>query len=87
MSVEWYNPVVVMNAIMQSIAERRWTLIHMMYPRPDHWSRARRLQLSVTAQQPLQFALAEGFQMHLTKPVAPAELIIVIASVARRTRM
>jgi len=32
-------------------------------------------------------ALAEGFQMHLTKPVAPAELIIVIASAARRTRM
>lgn len=32
-------------------------------------------------------ALAEGFRMHLTKPVAPAELIIVIASVARRTRM
>jgi len=32
-------------------------------------------------------ALAEGFQVHLTKPVAPAELIIVIASVARRTRM
>ena len=32
-------------------------------------------------------ALAEGFQMHLTKPVAPAELIIVIASAARRTRI
>jgi PAS domain S-box-containing protein len=32
-------------------------------------------------------ALAEGFQVHLTKPVAPAELIIVIASVARRTRI
>jgi PAS domain S-box-containing protein len=28
-------------------------------------------------------ALAAGFQMHLTKPVAPAELIAVIASVAR----
>jgi CheY-like chemotaxis protein len=32
-------------------------------------------------------ALAEGFQMHLTKPVAPAELIIVIASVARGMRV
>ncbi|MGZ5036008.1 MAG: PAS domain-containing hybrid sensor histidine kinase/response regulator [Usitatibacter sp.] len=32
-------------------------------------------------------ALAEGFQMHLTKPVAPAELVIVIASVARGMRV
>lgn len=28
-------------------------------------------------------ALSEGFQMHLTKPVVPAELILVISSVAR----
>jgi signal transduction histidine kinase/ActR/RegA family two-component response regulator len=32
-------------------------------------------------------ALTEGFQMHLTKPVAPAEIIIVIASVARGMRV
>ncbi len=32
-------------------------------------------------------ALSEGFQMHLTKPVAAAELLIVIASVARGMRM
>ena len=32
-------------------------------------------------------ALSEGFQMHLTKPVAPAELIAVIASVARGVRV
>jgi DNA-binding response OmpR family regulator len=32
-------------------------------------------------------ALSEGFQMHLTKPVAPAELIIVIASIARGMRV
>jgi PAS domain S-box-containing protein len=32
-------------------------------------------------------ALTEGFQMHLTKPVAPAELIIVIASIARGVQM
>ena len=32
-------------------------------------------------------ALSEGFQMHLTKPVAPAELIIVIASVVRGMRV
>ena len=32
-------------------------------------------------------ALSEGFQMHLTKPVAPAELITVISSVARGMRV
>ena len=32
-------------------------------------------------------ALSAGFQMHLTKPVAPAELIIVIANVARGMRV
>jgi len=32
-------------------------------------------------------ALTEGFQMHLTKPVAPAELVTVISSVARGMRM
>ena len=32
-------------------------------------------------------ALSAGFHMHLTKPVAPAELIIVIANVARGMRV
>lgn len=32
-------------------------------------------------------ALAEGFQMHLTKPVAPAELITVLSSVVRGMRI
>jgi PAS domain S-box-containing protein len=32
-------------------------------------------------------ALTEGFQMHLTKPVAPAELITVLSSVARGMRV
>ena len=32
-------------------------------------------------------ALAQGFQMHLTKPVAPAELILVIASIAHGVRV
>ena len=32
-------------------------------------------------------ALAAGFQMHLTKPVAPAELITVLSSVARGMRV
>ena len=28
-------------------------------------------------------ALSEGFQVHLAKPVTPAELVLVVASVAR----
>lgn len=32
-------------------------------------------------------AFSEGYQMHLTKPVAPAELILVIANVARGMRV
>ena len=50
---------------VRSIADRRWTLIHMMYPRPDHWPRARALGATVTAQQPLQFALSAGFHHYL----------------------
>jgi predicted amidohydrolase YtcJ len=50
---------------IQSIADRRWTLIHMMYPRPDQWPRARALGVTVTAQQPLQFALSAGFHHYL----------------------
>ncbi len=50
---------------VSSLADRRWSLIHMMYPRADHWPRARRLALTVTAQQPLQFALAAGFRHYL----------------------
>jgi CheY-like chemotaxis protein len=51
---------------------------------------ARRPAVALTAftqREDRMRALAEGFQMHLTKPVAPAELSIVIASVARRMRM
>jgi predicted amidohydrolase YtcJ len=44
-----------------SIAGRRWTLIHMMLAQEDHWALANRLQLIVTAQQPLVYSLAEGF--------------------------
>lgn len=50
---------------VRSIADRRWTLIHMMYPRPDHWPRARALGLTVTAQQPLQYALSAGFHHYI----------------------
>jgi len=31
-------------------------------------------------------ALREGFQMHLTKPVAPTELMLVISNAARTLR-
>jgi predicted amidohydrolase YtcJ len=47
------------------IAGRRWTLIHMMLAREDHWSRANRLGLIVTAQQPLVYTLAEGFLKYI----------------------
>jgi predicted amidohydrolase YtcJ len=43
------------------IGGRRWTLIHMMLARPDHWALANRLKLVVTAQQPLMYSLAQGF--------------------------
>jgi predicted amidohydrolase YtcJ len=43
----------------------RWTLIHMMYAREDHWARANRLDLVVTAQQPLQYTLADGFRRYI----------------------
>ncbi|NUR91174.1 MAG: amidohydrolase family protein, partial [Nonomuraea sp.] len=43
------------------IRDNRWTLIHMMYPRPDHWEIANRLGVGVTAQQPLLYALGGGF--------------------------
>jgi predicted amidohydrolase YtcJ len=49
----------------RSIAGRRWTLIHMMLAREDHWARANRLQLIVTAQQPLLYSLAEGFLKYI----------------------
>jgi CheY-like chemotaxis protein len=31
-------------------------------------------------------ALAAGFNMHLPKPIEPAELLVVIASLVARTR-
>jgi len=53
-------------------------------------SRGRRPAIALSAftqREDRMRALAEGFQMHLTKPVAPAELVIVIASVAHGMRM
>jgi predicted amidohydrolase YtcJ len=52
------------NAVV-SLADRRWSLIHMMYPRKDHWRRVRELGLTVTAQQPLLYALGSGFVNYL----------------------
>jgi predicted amidohydrolase YtcJ len=40
---------------------RRWTLIHMMRARPEHFVRAREMGLVITAQQPLMYALGAGF--------------------------
>jgi predicted amidohydrolase YtcJ len=40
---------------------KRWTLIHMMAARPEHFARAREMGLVITAQQPLMYALAAGF--------------------------
>jgi predicted amidohydrolase YtcJ len=48
-----------------SINGLRWTLIHMMLAREDHWARANRLGLIVTAQQPLLYTLAEGFRKYI----------------------
>jgi CheY-like chemotaxis protein len=55
-----------------------------------HPARGRRPAIALSAftqREDRMRALSEGFQMHLTKPVAPAELAIVIASAARGMRM
>jgi predicted amidohydrolase YtcJ len=63
-----------------SIAERRWTLIHMMQARHDHWARANRLGLIVTAQQPLLYTLAEGFLKYIgperTRDIEPLAMYL-----------
>lgn len=46
------------------IRGKRWTLIHMMRARPEHLPRAREMGLVITAQQPLMYALAGGFQKY-----------------------
>jgi predicted amidohydrolase YtcJ len=48
-----------------AIGGLRWTLIHMMYARADHWQRANRLGLVVTSQQPLLYTLADGFRHYI----------------------
>ncbi len=47
-----------------SLQGRRWTLIHMMRARPEHFAEAREMGLVITAQQPLMYALAVGFMKY-----------------------
>jgi predicted amidohydrolase YtcJ len=58
----------------------RWTLIHMMYAREDHWDRANRLGLVITAQQPLLFTLADGFRHYIgperTRDIEPLRMYL-----------
>jgi hypothetical protein len=63
-----------------SIVGRRWTLIHMMYARQDHWPTANRLGTIVTAQQPLLYALADGFRTYIggerTRDIEPLRMYL-----------
>jgi predicted amidohydrolase YtcJ len=63
-----------------SIVGRRWTLIHMMYAREDHWATANRLGAIVTAQQPLLYALADGFRTYIggerTRDIEPLRMYL-----------
>ena len=47
------------------IGNDRWSLIHMLYPRDDHWTRLNALGVGVAAQQPLHYALGGGFAEYL----------------------
>ena len=62
------------------LAGRRWTLIHMMLAREDHWARANRLGLIVTAQQPLLYTLADGFLKYIgpdrTSDIEPLKMYL-----------
>jgi len=62
------------------VAGLRWTLIHMMLAREDHWARANRLGLIVTAQQPLLFTLADGFLKYIgpdrTRDIEPLRMYL-----------
>ncbi|HEY7063399.1 MAG TPA: amidohydrolase [Chloroflexota bacterium] len=47
------------------IVDQRWTVIHMMMARPDHWEAINRLKLAITAQQPLVYSLGAGFLKYI----------------------
>ena len=60
---------------------RAWESMHSRGHRPA-------IALSAfTQREDRMRALTEGFQMHLTKPVAPAELAVVVANAARGMRV
>ncbi len=63
---------------------RAWEASH---PRVARGRRPAIALSAFTQREDRMRALSEGFQMHLTKPVAPAELILVISSVARGMRL
>ena len=63
---------------------RAWEATH---PREGHGRRPAIALSAFTQREDRIRALAEGFQMHLTKPVAPAELIMVLSSIARGMRL
>ena len=63
---------------------RAWEAAH---PREGHGRRPAIALSAFTQREDRIRALAEGFQMHLTKPVAPAELIMVLSSIARGMRL
>jgi len=63
-----------------SIQASRWTLIHMMQAREDHWPRLNGLKAIVTAQQPLLYTLAQGFEKYIgaerTRDLEPLEMYL-----------
>jgi CheY-like chemotaxis protein len=59
---------------------RRWEASR---PGPGRTRRPAVAISAFTQREDRQRALAEGFEMHLAKPVAPMELATVISSVAR----
>lgn len=55
-----------------SLKGQRWTLIHMLYPQPDHWDRLNKVGAGIAAQEPLHFALGGGFAEYLGQERAAA---------------
>jgi CheY-like chemotaxis protein len=66
--------------------EDGYSLIRRIRSLPEPVRRVPAVALSAFARmEDRQRALLSGFQMHLAKPIAPAELITVVASLAGRT--
>ncbi len=63
-----------------SIAELRWTLIHLMNPRADHWPRIERMRPAVAMQPSLLWQLAGGLHAYIgpqrTARVAPLREVL-----------